>query len=265
MFARLQRIFDRVTIFQGPGASGEIPRIIWILWLQGWAAAPAIVQASLKTWQMHNPGWTIRALERAVLDDLLRDDELFSIVARKNIEPEALADVVRIALLRRYGGIWADSTVYCLRPLDTWLDENMRSGFFAFARLAPERVISSWFLAAKPGNYIVEAWYRRCLLYWRKREQRHTYFWFHALFDEAVKTDRRFRKIWAETPQVSADGPHYFVPYAEKLAAPVSDADRDVLQGKLVPLLKLTHKGDPERYAENSCFNYLLRQASLRR
>ena len=134
------------------GGERSIPRTIWALWLQGWEEAPEIVRACRATWESLNPGWSFRPLTRASLSALLGPDALRCVSGARELPPEALSDVVRIALLKRYGGVWADSTTYCLRPLDAWLPGATTSGFFAFAKPGPDRMISSWFLAAAPGN-----------------------------------------------------------------------------------------------------------------
>src|SRR5262249_56262769 len=103
-------------------------------------------------------------------------------MAAGNLPSEALSDVVRIELLHRFGGIWVDSTVYCLRPLDGWLDHAMPSGFFAFNRPMPDVTLSSWFLAAERGCYVIELWRRKALEYWKDRIERDHYFSIHRLF-----------------------------------------------------------------------------------
>ncbi len=44
-----------------------VPRTIWILWLQGRENAPELVKRCLRSWEYHNPGWTIRVLDAETL------------------------------------------------------------------------------------------------------------------------------------------------------------------------------------------------------
>src|ERR1700731_3743941 len=122
------------------GAGLPIPRTIWALWLDGWDDAPEVVRACRTTWEALNPTWSFRALTRAMLPALIGADVLRAFEDRA-LQPEAFSDVVRIELLVRYGGVWADSTTYCLQPLDAWLPSVTTSGFFAFAKPGPERMI----------------------------------------------------------------------------------------------------------------------------
>lgn len=237
-----------------------IPNTIWILWLQGWKESPDIVQACLKSWEMHNPNWTIHALSTINLNNYLDMTELSISAEGKDMPPEAYSDLIRIALLERYGGVWVDSTVYCLKPLDTWLPEKLSSGFFAFAKARRGWMLSSWFIAASQGNYLIQAWRSRVIEYWANQTQRHHYFWFHFLFTDGYKSDPYFRAIWDATPKISADGPHYYAPY-EKLSLPVSARDHLLATSPSVPALKLTHKLPAVDYSCDSVLNWLITQA----
>lgn len=231
------------------------PKIIWILWLQGWESAPPIVQACIKTWQVQNPGWVIHTLDTKTLSNYLDPATLVPFTT-KSLPPEALSDVIRILLLERYGGVWVDSTVYCLQPLDSWLPERVTSGFFAFANPGPDLLLSSWFLAAAKGNYLVQEWHRLVFNYWAQHKEPDQYFWFHQLFAEACAADSFFREAWQATPTLSAVPPHHYLPY-EKLALPLSPYDRTFLDTPSTPVLKLTHKLPQVMYPPDSVLRHL--------
>ncbi|MGO8801068.1 MAG: capsular polysaccharide synthesis protein [Roseiarcus sp.] len=238
-----------------------LPKVIWTLWLQGWGRAPAIVKACVQTWRKHNPGWEIRALNSEEVFHVLDGDRLLSLVADKDLPPEALSDCVRVALLARYGGVWVDSTCYCLRPLDEWLYERLPNGFFAFARPGGERLLSSWFLAAAANNHIIERWRELALKYWNHRSVRDDYFWFHHLFAAGYGEGSQFRAIWDAVPAISADGPHHYLPYETRLLAPVSSDDRLLVDNASAPLLKLTHKLENTEHPAHSVVQYLIERA----
>jgi Capsular polysaccharide synthesis protein len=241
----------------------QMPKIVWMLWLQGWDNAPEIVRACLSTWRKLNDGWQIRALCMNDVGDVLAGDQLLSVVASKGIPPDALSDVIRIALLRKYGGVWVDSTCYCLRSLDEWLPYKISGGFFAFSKPAPDRMLSSWFLAAAENNYVIEKWYDLTVEYWLARNRRDHYYWFHYLFGIEYDTNPQFRDIWDCTPKLSANGPHFYVPYEKELQRPATFDDRELLDHPPVPLLKLTHKTANTVYSQNSVFSYLMQRATM--
>ncbi len=133
-----------------------------MLWLQGWENTPELVTRCLRSWEYHNPGWTIRALDADTLPACV-DLSDFSAAPAKDFTPQALSDIVRIELLATYGGVWVDAALFCRRPLDAWLFGYLDSGFFGFGwHQAP----LCGFLAAAPGNPAVDIWRRETRAYW---------------------------------------------------------------------------------------------------
>ena len=63
----------------------------------------------------------------------------------------------------------ADATVFCLRPLDDWLDAAYASGFFAFRNPAKDRMMANWFIAAEPDNALLVALHQALLDFMNSR------------------------------------------------------------------------------------------------
>lgn len=228
-----------------------------MLWLQGWENAPRIVRACHRSWEVGNGGWKIVTLTRSNIGQFVSDRNICAAAGNLALPPEAYSDRLRIALLAQHGGVWADATTYCLRPLDSWLPNALVSGFFAFDRPAPDRLLSSWFLAAKRGNYIIQRWADRTIEYWRSRSDGDHYFWFHYLFSVEYERDIYFRLMYDSVPKISAEGPHYYLPQDEKLWAPVTERDRILIDGVHSPLLKLSHRLREGDYPVASVAEYL--------
>jgi hypothetical protein len=240
-----------------------LPKIIWMLWLQAWEHAPRLVHACRRSWEVNNPGWTIHHLDRLNIVDFIDNREARTALDDPNLPPEACSDRLRIALLAQHGGVWVDATTYCLRPLNDWLFDVLGSGFFAFDRPGPDRLLSSWFLAAEPGNYIIEKWAERTIEYWERREHRDHYFWFHYLFGTEYEKDLAFRSIYNHTPKISAAEPHYYIPQDVTLWAQLTECDKKVIAGAYAPLLKLSHRLPQGEYPTNSVAEYLCKRLNL--
>lgn len=222
-----------------------VPKVIWALWLQGWDSAPDLLRACAASWVRLNPRWEFRPLTRAHVVQLLSAGPNAHLL-QSGVAPAALSDVVRIELLARHGGVWVDATTYCLLPLDEWLERAAASGFFAFERPGPDRMLSTWFLAsAMPASPVILRWLDRIRAYWAGRTAPDAYFWCHHLFERAYETDDEVRRVWNATHKISADGPHAFVPYPKSLLGPVTEKARSVVEHPRTPLLKLTHRVRP--------------------
>ena len=231
-----------------------LPKIVWMLWLQGWHKAPDLIRACALSWKTHNPGWTIHFLDAETLSQFVEiaNPNAFSAQAS-----DVLSDIVRNELLVRYGGVWADATTYCLRPLDEWIDVATETGFFAFNRPAPDRMLANWFLAAHQDNYIPTEWLKRSYAFWQGRKERDPYFWHHLLFAQAYRDDVTFRRVWDDTPKISAELPHCFVPSSLNLFAPPSAFHRLVVETAQTSVLKLTHRLDHSLGKPGTAYHWL--------
>jgi hypothetical protein len=233
------------------------PKVIWSLWLQGPEAAPDLVRACLASWTNQNPGWVHHILTRDTLPLFLPEAGKEGSLLARDLSPAALSDVVRIELLSRFGGVWVDATCYCLQPLDDWLTEAMRAGFFAFSQPGPNRMLSSWFLSSEPASPILRAWKRRTEAFWEQRREAEDYFWLHHLFRVAYDEDPSVRATWEVVPKISADGPHCFYPYEQSLLGPIDPDRLRMVETAKMRVLKLTHKLDHSRGIAGTAYHYL--------
>jgi hypothetical protein len=238
------------------------PKIIWMLWLQGWDNAPKVAQACRKSWEYRNPGWVVQCLDLLTLEHFLPKDIVENILSTPK-EVEALSDQIRLELLHRYGGVWVDATAICAKPMDDWLADAMPHGFFAFAKPAPERMLSTWFIAAEKGSYVIEKWREASWSYWHGRTVRDTYFWVHERFADAYASDINFRTLWDNTPQISALHAFHFGPNDAALLGVLPSGIEDLLFSQSYPVFKLTHKFDVTP-CPNSLFSRLCTFACTR-
>ncbi len=153
----------------GPPAK-PLPRRIWTYWHQGWGAAPGVVQRCGETWRRRNPGWVVHQLD-ANSDAV--GEVLPPIVEEARPALPARSDLLRLALLARHGGVWADATLWCAKPLDAWIDGvTAPSGFFGYDRPSCDRPVDSWLLAARPGSLVVARWFAESLRLLEKTRRR---------------------------------------------------------------------------------------------
>ena len=225
-------------------------KIVWCCWLQGRYQAPWLVERCLSSWEARNRDWEVRCLDREALASYIDFPDLTA----KEITPAATSDIARILLLRRYGGVWADATAFCNRPLDEWLGAQITTGFFAFDQPGGGRMLSSWFLASEPENLIVDRWCDATIAYWAAHGNAHDYFWFHQVFAECYRTDPRFAAAWDRVPKRSAIEPHAIqnVGPFENLALAHERVDWEC------PVFKLTYRLDQRQCVKGTLLAHLL-------
>lgn len=129
------------------------PQIIWIYWDRGLVSAPPLVKTCVESWRVQNPDWDVRLLDAENLRDTVDMSDVVS--ANPQLTIQAFADILRWRLIARYGGVWADATLYCNKPLSDWLpDMKKRSDLFMF-RNSETFLIHSWFIAGSQKSLIV--------------------------------------------------------------------------------------------------------------
>jgi hypothetical protein len=151
------------------------------------------------------------------------------------------SDILRTELLRRHGGVWADATVYCTRPLDDWLLQVMsQTDFFAFSRPGPDREIASWFLASRPEGLVVTSLARGVERFWRRQTvPTRVYHWFQYLFEYLDRVSRPFSREWRTAPRISATP---LLMLQDRLACDAHMSEEDQELCRALPMHKLTHK-----------------------
>jgi hypothetical protein len=237
--ARLDRRFGVPAALDAPGpraAAGApaLPRRLWLYWEQGWEKAPELVRLCRRSWERHHPGWQIACLD---------GESAAALVPRALWEPRPgmranhKANLLRLQLLARRGGVWADATAFCALPIEAWLPPLTQSGFFAFARPGRDRLLSTWLIAATPHHPLAEKWLAACLRYWRLTTKADFYFWLPYLFADLCRRDPEARALWAAVPRVSADPSHE----VQRHAADVGETARieALLAAGTVPVHKL--------------------------
>ena len=179
-----------------------IPRVIWLYWDQGYPT-DQVLQRVWKSWADLNPTWEIRTVDSVSISFWLKVGDVRRALKMKKLQ--ARSDLVRVALLERHGGVWADADAYCVIPLDSWIHAYVRkSGFFAFSLRGRDRPVSSWFLASLPKSTLISKWKRAIFAHAKRHRRFQAYLQFHYEFKNLLEVDSEFERLWNDTPRVNA-------------------------------------------------------------
>lgn len=138
----------------------QIPKIIWIFWAQGYDNAPTTVKKCVESWHKYNKDWEIRFVDNYNLPQYLPN---LSRTCANNIDfiqnrKPLYADLIRLNLLKEYGGLWIDSTCFCCMPLDQWFDQYRGNDLFVFSGNKKGMMLENWFIGAPPDSYLLHRW-----------------------------------------------------------------------------------------------------------
>ena len=175
------------------GYTRQMNKTIWLLWLQGWDNPPYLIEKVKQTWIRNNPGWSVQLLSRDNLSDFIDTSKV-----PWKASPAAQSDVIRIHLLEKYGGVWADATLACVEPLDSWLETSSVWMYRGSLLFADGKGPASWFIIALPGSYSLRRWKEKVDEYWQDKEETSTfnYFWLDSLWWDLYRNDPKFAAEW---------------------------------------------------------------------
>lgn len=274
-----------------------ITKKIWIYWHQGWEQVPSLVKQCRSSWTRFNPDYEVHALDQHTVFDYVKFPTSFDI-QRKYLTIQKVADILRLALLSKYGGVWTDATVLCTRPLSEWLDEYYGSQFFAFRNPGKDRLMSSWFIAAESESVILQrlnknfsdfyannyfsnqdtALGNRLLKYFntrwnsdfkttlkwhswfaRKVLRVYPYFIFHYTFNKLILDDPECAKLWNEVKPFPAK-PLHCLQFFGSAVDGIEKAKREIDSG-IIPMYKLNWRVDISNNYWTAILPYLEQQS----
>jgi hypothetical protein len=250
-------------------------KTIWMYWHQGFDQANDLVQRCVASWRFHNPDWKLMLLDHSNVHEYIGH---LNIPANKLslLKVQHRSDLIRTQLLIKYGGVWADPTCFCMRPLQEWIPDYLQAGFFFFHKPGRDRVIANWFIAVKhAGDPVLTKLYDALCQYWSKYDFRnyqdefpllegilerlvnrnppltrlwltplftrvlklYPYMIYHYMFNKLVSDDPACREQWERMPRISASN----APKLQRLGLlnPLTEEARLVIDQREVPLFKL--------------------------
>ena len=182
----------------------EPTRIVWLCWLQGMEQAPEIVQqcvASVKHYMPENRLQVLTAENIAQFVEL--PEHIWVKYKNGTITFTHFSDILRTALLVQHGGIWLDATVLLTGTLPTkWTEADL---FFLQKSVlnATPHAGSSWMLAARKGNPVLQRVLELLGEYWRRENKLRDYYLFHLFLFLVLTKNEQGQKALHSVPYIS--------------------------------------------------------------
>ena len=146
-----------------PDFQGKIP-VFAYRW-QGFEDAPGIIQSCRESLKKNLPDNTVllEITEKTLGQYLILPEHIRPLLAKGSIPEQHLAELIRTMLLYRYGGLWADSTLFLTRSLPPafFLQE-----FYALYYEKEPPVLVSDLLLCQKGNPLMGTLLNMLCYYW---------------------------------------------------------------------------------------------------
>lgn len=182
-------------------------KIIWQYWAQGWdnKDLPPIVKLCTESVDQFKGDYqVIRLDDKNIHQYLDLPDFVWQKKNNKEFKLAFFADLLRLALLDLYGGIWLDATIlltdeipqqiknqnffmYQRSPYaqnqDFWKTYN--KAYFDWSDSHRVNVLNS-FIVSKKDNYIIHTCLNLLLFFWKSQDTIPHYFFFQIMFDVLI-------------------------------------------------------------------------------
>lgn len=188
--------------------------VIWMSWLSGEENAPLLVKRCFESVRRQFPDKKIVVIDENNYNDYIElPDYIIEKYETGIIGPAHFCDLIRIAVLIKYGGCWIDATVLCTdrKLLDYVFDEPLFMYSFYYFGFNPEIMeLNNWLICSRSNNNILCLIQKLLYEYWKNMDRAVNYFIFQIFTTIAVEY---YSDEFAKMPIVSQVDSHILATY----------------------------------------------------
>ena len=142
--------------------SNSIPRVIWLYWHDNIEESPGIIKYCINTVKQFNKDYKINILNEKNKHKFVKCERTLKHLNDPKLSHTHKSDLLRLYLIDTYGGIYLDSSIILLKPLD-WiynLDNNKSPNLIMYKAKhhttnSAKPILENWFIAAKPNQPLI--------------------------------------------------------------------------------------------------------------
>lgn len=217
-YAYLNRFWQQFTdviskykdkpIYDQNASEKENEPIIWLYW-NDVSKMPDMVKSCIERIHKNaNGNRVVIVTEDTVKDYLMLDEVVWNKYNAGKISRTHFCDIVRIALLYKYGGVWLDCTLLLTQPLP----KDVIEADFYTNRLKSgdtQNVCggrwSTFMLACHPGNLMMRASLDVFIEYWKRYDDIVSYVWMDYIFNLIYNEIPSVRQMIDDVPYNNPD------------------------------------------------------------
>ena len=180
---KYKRIALKYTSFEKITVTANTNNTIWVFWAQGRDRMPALVKRCIEQIDRMKGEYQLVVLDtNSYKQYVTLPDVVLRKLAERKMTLTHFSDILRIALLRKYGGWWMDATIFPLHPI-----EKPDSLYSIKTECQPQYISEckwSSFLWYMPAGHPMACFLSKVWkMYWEKNDELVEYF----LIDHLVK------------------------------------------------------------------------------
>lgn len=198
---RQQKVYDKLNKKYGKFAKTDyalapdatVPKKVWFCWLQGIENAPKLIKACYESLIKNLPDYEIIVITENNMNEYVEiPDYVLTKWKNKVFSNTHFSDILRIALLSKFGGVWIDSTVLCTGKMPKYIEDSQ---FFVYSsKYKNDETIdlSSWFIYSVPNHPIILQTRDLLYEYWAKEKKLKHYYVLHMLMTMIMRANPKF-------------------------------------------------------------------------
>lgn len=225
---------------------------IWVFWNEGMDKAPEIVKACYKSIQKYSDRKVILLTDENEKDYIQMPGFLEQKRENGMLPLAIYTDLMRVALLEHYGGIWLDSTIYLTASIPP---EILNSDFFVFHNSLGEIdnpvLYPVWFIRTKKHNKTIAEIRNVLFSYWQRESHIREYLFSNIVITQIIKASPEFER---DMPYLNSDYSEYLV---RRLGDRYTETDFSWIK-ELTGIHKLTHKLDLSINKEGTVYHHIV-------
>lgn len=130
----------------------EVPKIIWSYWDDD--NIPEFINICYKNWVKFAPNYQVNLLTKSNAEKYLD----INYDGWKELPAYRQSDIIRLLLLKKYGGVWIDASTFLLDNPDNFIHKNNLTLFTTPRTNKDDPVYENWFISAPKNNIIISKW-----------------------------------------------------------------------------------------------------------
>lgn len=230
-------------------------KIIWQYWHQGVENAPPLIRQCLDSVKKFNPDHEVKVLTFDTVSDYVdMPQKYYDLVNKGKIKIAFFSDMLRLYLLRKYGGVWIDATIMLTAPLP---QDILNADFMVMQKDVKtdlsENIMSCFFIRSVSNALFLELIKTALENYWQENDFVVNYFMFEHIATLLAFSSPELTAKWQQMP-------YYHAPDAgilqDKLHG-IFDLQEFEKIKEITPIHKLTHKKSFDNISENSYYRII--------
>lgn len=226
-------------------------KIIWVFWGQGFEKAPEVVQGCLGQLKRNAIGYNIIELDlKNYINYIDIPDYIIKQFKESKISIVNFSDIIRVFILKKYGGIWIDSTVYLsdkiFNNIEKYSFYTVKHGLFNENQHVCKGMWSTFFMWSIPNGNLMSFLEEMFNDYCKKYDMFASYFLIDCMIAVA------YEKIFAckeEIDSVPLNNQWVFMLY-KQLHKEFNDYKVNIILEKNL-IHKLSYKSKNKKYINN--------------